>query len=159
MSVRKIWVLLIVSFLTSCTTKKTIVLAPEYTFVSQDKTAELREEFNKIIGNKVYFSFDSSALSREAKDRLERQAQWLLAHKAVIATIEGHCDERGSREYNNSLGLRRAEAVRKFLSARGIEQGRLATVSYGKDKAEATGHDVDSWRLNRRAVSVIIEAL
>jgi peptidoglycan-associated lipoprotein len=156
---KKIWILLIMSILTSCCARKTVVVAPEYNVIMQDQAAALREEFNKIIGNKVHFAFDSSVLSSEAKNRLEKQAQWLLAHPVIMATIEGHCDERGSREYNNALGLRRAEAVRNFLITRGVGHERLATVSYGKDKPEAASHNIDAWKLNRRAVSVIIEVL
>lgn len=162
MLARKIWILLIASFLTGCATKKTVVVVPEYTIVtqdSQDNTAVLREEFNTIIGNKVYFNVDSSVLSSEARNRLEKQARWLLAHPMIIVTIEGHCDERGLSERNNELGLKRAEAVRAHLITHGVDQSRLVTVSYGKDRPEATDHDPGAWELNRRAVSIISKGL
>jgi peptidoglycan-associated lipoprotein len=118
----------------------------------------LRSDFEKNIGNKVYFAFDSAILSQEAKDRLKKQAEWLVAHSNVIATIEGHCDERGSRNYNLALGLRRAEAAEKFLITQGIDQRRLTVVTYVKDKPEVEGHNKNAWRLNRRAVAIIIKA-
>jgi peptidoglycan-associated lipoprotein len=155
MLVRKAELLLILfTLLSSCTTKKPVVI-PEHNTVIQDEGI-LRSEFEKTVGNKVYFAFDSAALSQEAKDRLKKQAEWLLAHSNVIATIEGHCDERGSRNYNLALGLRRAEAAERFLIAQGVDKTRLTVVTYGKDRPEAEGHNKNAWDLNRRAVTVII---
>ena len=138
----------------SCTIKKAGVI-PEHNTVIQDEGI-LRTEFEKTIGNKVYFAFDSAVLSQEAKDRLKKQAEWLLAHSNVIATIEGHCDERGSRNYNLALGLRRAEAAERFLIAQGVDKSRLTIVTYGKDRPEVESHNKNAWRLNRRAVAIII---
>ena len=90
------------------------------------------------------------------KDRLQKQAEWLLVNPNIIATIEGHCDERGSRNYNLALGLRRAEAAEKFLIAQGIDKRRLTVVTYGKDRPEVEGHSKEAWRLNRRAIAMII---
>jgi peptidoglycan-associated lipoprotein len=136
------------------TTKKPVVI-PEHNTVIQDEGI-LRSEFEKNIGNKVYFAFDSAILSPEAKDRLKKQSEWLVTRSNVIATIEGHCDERGSKNYNLALGLRRAEAAERFLIAQGVDKSRLTIVTYGKDRPEVEGHNKNAWRLNRRAVAIII---
>ena len=154
MLVRKAELLLILFTLSSCTIKKPGII-PEHNTVIQDEGI-LRSEFEKSVGNKVYFAFDSAVLSQEAKDRLKKQAEWLLAHSNFIATIEGHCDERGSRNYNLALGLRRAEAAERFLIAQGVDKSRLTVVTYGKDRPEVEGHNKNAWRLNRRAVAIII---
>jgi len=154
MLIKKAGLLLILFTLSSCTTKKPIVIS-EHNAVIKDKSI-LRSEFEKNVGNKVYFAFDSAILSPEAKDRLKKQAEWLLAHSNVIATIEGHCDERGSKNYNLALGLRRAEAAERFLIAQGVDKSRLTIVTYGKDRPEVEGHNKNAWRLNRRAVAMII---
>lgn len=154
MLIKKAGLLLILFTLSSCTTKKPIVIS-EHNAVIKDKSL-LRSEFEKNVGNKVYFAFDSAILSPEAKDRLKKQAEWLLAHSNVIATIEGHCDERGSKNYNLALGLRRAEAAERFLIAQGVDKSRLTIVTYGKDRPEVEGHNKNAWRLNRRAVAMIV---
>lgn len=154
MLIKKAGLLLILLTLSSCTTKKPIVIS-EHNAVIKDESI-LRSEFEKNVGNKVYFAFDSAILSPEAKDRLKKQAEWLVAHSNVIATIEGHCDERGSKNYNLALGLRRAEAAERFLIAQGVDKSRLTIVTYGKDRPEVEGHNKNAWRLNRRAVAIII---
>lgn len=154
MLIKKAGLLLILFTLSSCTTKKPIVIS-EHNAVIKDESI-LRSEFEKNVGNKVYFAFDSAILSPEAKDRLKKQAEWLVAHSNVIATIEGHCDERGSKNYNLALGLRRAEAAERFLIAQGVDKSRLTIVTYGKDRPEVEGHNQNAWRLNRRAVAIII---
>jgi len=154
MLIKKAGLLLILFTLSSCTTKKPIVIS-EHNAVIKDESI-LRSEFEKNVGNKVYFAFDSAILSAEAKDRLKKQAEWLVAHSNVIATIEGHCDERGSKNYNLALGLRRAEAAERFLIAQGVDKSRLTIVTYGKDRPEVEGHNQNAWRLNRRAVAIII---
>ena len=154
MLIKKAGLLLILFTLSSCTTKKPIVIS-EHNAVIKDESI-LRSEFEKNVGNKVYFAFDSAILSAEAKDRLKKQAEWLVAHSNVIATIEGHCDERGSKNYNLALGLRRAEAAERFLIAQGVDKSRLTIVTYGKDRPEVEGHNKNAWRLNRRAVAIII---
>lgn len=155
MFIKKAGLLLILFILTSCSTKKTVIVIPQHNVVVEDESV-LRSDFEKNIGNKVYFTFDSAILSQEAKNRLQKQAEWLLAHSNVIVTIEGHCDERGSRNYNLALEVRRAEAVKQFLIAQGIDQRRLTVVTYGKDMPEVEGHNKNVWKLNRRAVAVII---
>jgi peptidoglycan-associated lipoprotein len=114
--------------------------------------------FATVVGDRVFFQTDSSALDAIAQDTLGRQAQWLAANAAVTMTIEGHADERGTREYNLALGERRANAVLTFLLGQGVAPNRLRTVSYGKERPEAVCSDESCWSQNRRGVSAIAGA-
>ena len=107
------------------------------------------------IGNTVYFAFDSSALSGDTEGTLMRQAAFLNANPALTVTIEGHCDERGTREYNLALGERRATAARDFLLAQGVDSARIRTISYGKERPAVAGSNDGAWAKNRRAATVI----
>ena len=106
-------------------------------------------------GDRVFFQLDSSEVTSEGQETLRRQAQWLNAHAGSNATIEGHCDERGTREYNLALGERRAAAVRNFLIAQGVDAGKLTTISYGKERPAVAGTDESAFSQNRRGVTVI----
>ena len=114
------------------------------------------EYFNQVVGDRVFFDTDRFNLDAEARATLTEQARWLAAQPAARAQIEGHADERGTREYNLALGARRANSVRDFLIAQGIAAGRLDTVSYGKERPVALGSDPESWAQNRRAVTVVV---
>lgn len=105
-----------------------------------------------FIGDRVFFDYDSSELTVRARTVLRRQADWLQYHSRVRVTIEGHCDERGTREYNLALGERRANAVKSYLMALGIQASRLSTISYGKERPAVVGNDESSWGQNRRGV-------
>ena len=113
------------------------------------------EDALAAIGNTVYFDYDSSALSGNAQGTLLRQAGFLNANPALTITIEGHCDERGTREYNLALGERRASAARDFLLAQGVDQARIKVISYGKERPVASGSTETSWSKNRRAATVL----
>jgi peptidoglycan-associated lipoprotein len=115
-----------------------------------------RAEFLQQAGSDtVLFATDASDVDAEAQTILTRQAAWLAKNPNVTATIEGHCDERGTREYNLALGDRRANAAKNFLVNAGIAASRLSVISYGKEKPVATGSDEASWAQNRRAVTVV----
>ncbi len=103
----------------------------------------------------AFFDYDKAELRADARDVLAADATWLKAHPTVVFTIEGHCDERGTAQYNLALGDRRANAAKEFLVSLGIDAGRAKTVSYGKERPFATGHDEDSWAKNRRAHFVV----
>ena len=105
----------------------------------------------------IYFETDRYNIDSEDVAALTNQAQWLLRYPSKRATIEGHCDERGTREYNLALGERRANAAKSYLASLGVDASRLATVSYGKERPLALGSDEDSWAKNRRAVTVTID--
>ena len=114
-----------------------------------------QEDLVQNVGDRVFFTLDSAVLSPQSRGVLERQAEWLKLFPDISVTIEGHCDERGTREYNLALGERRAAAVRNYLIALGVDGRRLETISYGKERPYALGHDEESWGLNRRSVSVV----
>ncbi|MCS6878609.1 MAG: peptidoglycan-associated lipoprotein Pal [Geminicoccaceae bacterium] len=114
-----------------------------------------QQDLEVNVGDRVFFAFDSAALDDAARQTLERQAAWLKQYPAVSVTIEGHCDERGTREYNLALGERRAQAVKNYLVALGISPDRIRTISYGEERPADPGHDETAWALNRRAVTVV----
>ncbi|PPD14450.1 MAG: peptidoglycan-associated lipoprotein [Methylobacterium sp.] len=107
------------------------------------------------VGDRVYFDTDSSEINGQGQAILERQAQWLNRYPRYSFTLEGHADERGTREYNFALGARRAEAVKNYLVARGIAAGRIRTISYGKERPVATCDDISCWSQNRRVQTVL----
>jgi peptidoglycan-associated lipoprotein len=109
---------------------------------------------DKNVGDRVFFDYDSSAINDEAKQTLEMQAAWLKKNPTVGLSVEGHCDERGTREYNIALGERRATAAKKLLVSLGVAANRITTISYGKERPAVVGSDESAWSQNRRAVSV-----
>ncbi|MBI3419817.1 MAG: peptidoglycan-associated lipoprotein Pal [Proteobacteria bacterium] len=113
------------------------------------------EDFVDNIGDHVFYGFDSSELTPEDQATLDRQAQWLKQYGSVNVTVEGHCDERGTREYNLALGQKRADAAKSYLVAAGVAANRVETISYGKERPEVTGSNEDAWAKNRRAVTTI----
>jgi peptidoglycan-associated lipoprotein len=116
------------------------------------------EYFNVVVGDRVFFDTNQHDLSGEAQFILSKQAQWFAANPGVTATIEGHADERGTREYNLALGARRANSARDYLVAQGVDSTRLRTVSYGKERPVVLSSDELSWSQNRRAVTVVAGA-
>jgi len=114
-----------------------------------------QRDFTVNVGDIVYFSTDSSDISPEARQTLQKQVQWLRQYPQFTVTIEGHADERGTREYNLALGARRATAVRKFLIGQGVNGSRIRTISYGKERLVAVCNDVSCWSQNRRAQTVL----
>lgn len=111
--------------------------------------------FNERIGDRVFFTVDSSSLTVDAQSVLRAQAAWINQNPGASVLIEGHADERGTREYNIALGARRAAAVEQFLVAQGVGQGRIRTVSYGKERPVEACAEQRCWDINRRAVTVI----
>jgi peptidoglycan-associated lipoprotein len=108
-------------------------------------------------GDRVFFDTDQYDLDDRDRGTLDAQAQWLQSNPTVRVTIEGHCDERGTRDYNLALGDRRANAAKNYLAARGIPASRMTVISYGKERPEALGSDETAWAQNRRAVTVMPE--
>lgn len=111
--------------------------------------------FDADIGTTVFFDLNSSQLSDQAREVLRSQAAWLNVHPNVIATVEGHTDERGTREYNLALGERRASSVRGYLTALGVANDRVRKVSFGKERPAVLGSDESAWSQNRRSVTVL----
>ncbi|PWC37385.1 peptidoglycan-associated lipoprotein Pal [Azospirillum sp. TSO35-2] len=113
------------------------------------------EDFVVNVGDRVFFGFDRFDLSPEARATLDRQAKWLQTYGSVTITIEGHADERGTREYNLALGERRANSVKNYLAAKGIPANRVTVVSYGKERPAVAGSGEAAWSQNRRGVTVV----
>jgi peptidoglycan-associated lipoprotein len=113
------------------------------------------QDFVVNVGDRVFFETDSTDLTPTAVATLDKQAQWLQRYPRYTFLIEGHADERGTREYNFSLSARRAQTVRDYLVSRGIEGSRFRTVSYGKERPVAVCNDISCWSQNRRAVTVL----
>jgi len=107
------------------------------------------------VGDRVFFDFDKSDLKPEARRTVEAVAVWMSSYPATTVTIEGHADERGTREYNLALGERRANAVYDYLVALGVDPNRLSTISYGKERPAVLGSNEQAWAQNRRAVFVV----
>jgi peptidoglycan-associated lipoprotein len=107
------------------------------------------------VGDRVFFTVDSSDITPEARDTLDKQSAWLARFARYTVTIEGHADERGTREYNIALGARRASATRDYLIARGVAPTRLKTISYGKERPVAVCDADTCWNQNRRSVTVL----
>jgi peptidoglycan-associated lipoprotein len=103
----------------------------------------------------IYFSFDSANIETDTKDSLKENADFLKANATVDVQVEGHCDERGGRQYNLALGERRAKAVRDYLVALGVESKRVTIISYGSERPKLEGHDESAWSQNRRANFVV----
>ena len=113
------------------------------------------EDFQQNVGDRVFFGYDRYDLTAEAQSQLQKQAAWLAQYPAVTVTVEGHCDERGTREYNLALGERRANAVANYLTALGVDAGRLSVISYGKERPECTESNEGCWAQNRRGVTSV----
>jgi len=115
-----------------------------------------QQDFVVNVGDRVFFETDSSELSGQSRATLDKQAQWLNSYSQYGQfTIEGHADERGTREYNIALGARRAQTVRDYLMSRGVAANRMRTISYGKERPVAVCDDISCWSQNRRAVTVL----
>ena len=119
------------------------------------KQANLQAYLQNEIGDRVYFETDKHNISSSSAFTLESQANWLKSTPGFQLLIEGHCDERGTREYNLALGERRGNAVKEFLTSLGVDAGRLTVISYGKERPAAEGSTSEAWSENRRAVLVV----
>ena len=114
-----------------------------------------QQDFTVNVGDRIFFDTDSTSIRADAQQTLDRQAQWLAKYPNYAVTVEGHADERGTREYNLALGARRAASTKDYLISRGVPANRLKTISYGKEKPVAVCDDISCWSQNRRAVTVL----
>jgi len=114
-----------------------------------------KEDFVQNAGDRVFFALDHSDITPESQATLQRQADWLKRYGNVTVTVEGHCDDRGTREYNLALGERRAAAVKRVLVALGVPANRIQTVSYGKERPTVVGDNEQAWAQNRVGITVI----
>ena len=113
------------------------------------------QHFVVTVGDRVFFNTDQTTLTSLARSTLDKQAEWLNKYSNYTITIEGHADERGTREYNIALGARRASATRNYLVSKGVAASRLRTISFGKERPVAVCDDISCWSQNRRAVTVL----
>lgn len=113
------------------------------------------QDFAVNVGDRVFFDSDQTDLSQTAQATLDKQARWLNQYGQYAFTVEGHADERGTREYNFALGSRRSESVKAYLIAKGVAGSRIRTISYGKERPVATCNDISCWSQNRRAVTAL----
>jgi peptidoglycan-associated lipoprotein len=138
-------------FVAACSNNNEQAAAPAGATVSPGSVADFRQN----VGDRVYFDTDSSSVREDGRQTLNKQAAWLKQYTNYPITIEGNCDERGTREYNLALGERRATSVRQYLIAQGIPADRIKTISYGKERPEVVGSDEGSWARNRRGVTAL----
>jgi peptidoglycan-associated lipoprotein len=113
------------------------------------------QEFVVAVGDRVFFETDSTELTPQARMTLDKQSQWLTRYHRYSFTVEGHADERGTREYNIALSARRAQTVRDYLASRGVDANRMRTIAYGKERPVAVCNDISCWSQNRRSVTVL----
>ncbi len=125
--------------------------APATTSVTPGSVADFRQN----VGDRVFFDTDQSTIREDGRQTLNRQAEWLKKYGNYQIPVDGHCDERGTREYNLALGERRANAARQYLVAQGIPAARIKTISFGKERPDPVGSDEAAWARNRRAVSAL----
>jgi len=143
--------LVAVMFIAACANKP----ADQQAGVGGQATPGSQQDFVVNVGDRVFFESDQTDLTSTARATLDKQAQWLQQYNRYSFTIEGHADERGTREYNIALGARRAQTVREYLVSRGIPANRMRTISYGKERPVAVCNDISCWSQNRRAVTVL----
>jgi peptidoglycan-associated lipoprotein len=125
------------------------------TMTATTVTPGSEQDLVQNVGDRVFFDFDKSDIKPEGQQTLEKQSAWLKKYPNVTVTVEGHCDDRGTREYNLALGERRAAAVKKALVALGIPANRISTISYGKERPAVVGDNEAAWAQNRRGVTVV----
>ena len=114
-----------------------------------------QEDLIVNVGDRVFFDYDSSELDADAQELLQDQVAWLKQHSNVSVIIEGHCDERGTREYNLALGEKRAQSVKNYLISLGVSEARVSTISYGKERPAVVGSNDGAWAQNRRSVTIV----
>ena len=139
---------------TATTTQTATTTAPATTTIPGPAPGS-QEHLVVNVGDRVFFDFDKSELKPEARRTIEALAAWMNNYPAATITIEGHCDERGTREYNLALGERRSNAVQDYLLALGISANRLRTISYGKERPAVLGSNEEAWAQNRRGVFAV----
>lgn len=120
-----------------------------------DLPAGTQEQLIALVGDRVFFNFNSKSLSNDAKKTLDRQADWLNDNSSITVTIEGHADERGTREYNIALGEQRASTVKSYLVSKGVHGSRITVISYGKERPDFPDSNEAAWSKNRRAITIV----
>jgi peptidoglycan-associated lipoprotein len=141
--------------LAACSKKATTDLGANSGPGTRNYVAGSAEEFQNEVGDRIFFAEDQSSLAPDGEETLRKQAEWLKQYPGVMVQVEGHADERGTREYNISLSARRATAAREYLISLGVEASRISSIAYGKERPAALCDAEQCWSQNRRAVTVI----
>ncbi|WP_420407166.1 peptidoglycan-associated lipoprotein Pal [Hoeflea sp.] len=141
--------------LAGCASKQSLPNNAADLGLAGNATPGSQQDFTVNVGDRIFFDTDSSVIRADAASTLDRQAQWLNQYPTYRITIEGHADERGTREYNLALGARRAAATKQYLASRGVAVNRINTISFGKERPVAVCDDISCWSQNRRAVTVL----
>ncbi|MFC5385627.1 peptidoglycan-associated lipoprotein Pal [Aquamicrobium segne] len=141
--------------LAGCASKKTPNSAADLGLGGSAATPGSSQDFTVNVGDRIFFDLDSSSIRADAQQTLARQAQWLNRYTQYSIVVEGHADERGTREYNLALGARRAASTRDYLASQGVAANRIRTISYGKERPVAVCDDISCWSQNRRAVTTL----
>lgn len=153
---RAIVALFLVLTLAGCASKKTLPNnAADLGLTANGAVPGSQQDFTQNVGDKIFFNTDSAVIRPDAAVILNKQVQWLNQYPNRVVTIEGHADERGTREYNLALGARRAAATREYLISRGLAASRVKTLSFGKERPVAVCDDISCWSQNRRAVTLL----
>ena len=145
-------------FNTASTTSEDVASTADTDTTTSDFSGVIRgtqEDLVVSVGDRVFFGYDSAELDPDAQELLQAQAAWLKQYNKSSITIEGHCDERGTREYNLALGERRAQAVKNYLNGLGVDISSMSTISYGKERPAVVGSNDDAWSQNRRSVTKV----
>ena len=142
------------AMLAACETPSETAATQGGTGAAAPRAQTLQEQL-VAVGDRVFFDYDKSDLKPEARRQIDRWAAFLKTNANATITVEGHCDERGTREYNLGLGERRANAAKNYLVSQGIEARRVATISYGKERPAVNGSNEAAWSQNRRSVAVV----
>ena len=153
----------VLALVSACASKSNVEVEEEYDVIENQEqanninkaTADDSEEVS--VPDRIYFGFNKYNISNDSAEILNLQAEWLKSDPSIKIIVEGHCDERGTREYNLALGERRANAVKNYLVKKGIKANRIKTISYGKDKPVFVGTGEAVWAKNRVAITVIAE--
>ena len=156
-SLRNILLIIMAAFiLSACAAKTTKKIETQTTQITGDTyTGEETVKYLATgVADRVFFATNKSVLTTASRDTLRKQAAWLRENKSINVTVEGHCDERGTREYNLALGERRANAAKDYLMTYGISGNRIATISYGKERPVNSGSGPLAWSQNRRSVTI-----
>jgi len=149
---KMIFIVLICLTTVSCGSKKKI---DDSSYTEDGVKNPLQTEFTTVAGDRVFFSFDSSKITSEGQETLVKQAAWLKEHPNMSVTVAGHCDTRGTAEYNLALGEKRGHAIRMALVKLGIEESRITVISYGKERPDVEGDTEEVHAKNRRGVTLL----
>ncbi|HEY1932345.1 MAG TPA: peptidoglycan-associated lipoprotein Pal [Acetobacteraceae bacterium] len=155
MNIKMLGALAAVALLAACANKETAVTQGTGAAMTSGPAPGSEEDLVANVGDRVFFDFNKSGLKPDARATLDRQSAWLAKYGSVNVQIAGNCDERGTEEYNLALGQRRANSAADYLKVKGVAGSRITTISYGKDRPTALGHNEQAWQQNRNAITSV----